>query len=58
MDMPKVGIVVGSLRKESYSRKIANNVAKLFPAGYTTEMIEIGNLPLYTEEYDDNSPAE
>ena len=56
--MAKVGIVVGSLRKESFSKKIANNVAKMFPDGWTTEMVEIGNLPLYNQEYDDHSPAE
>ncbi|NLY11038.1 MAG: NAD(P)H-dependent oxidoreductase [Firmicutes bacterium] len=56
--MSKVGIVAGSLRKESFSKKIADNVAKLFPEGYTTEMIEFGNLPLYSEEYDENPPAE
>lgn len=56
--MTKIGVVVGSLRKESFSRKIANNVAKLFPEGYETEFIEIGNLPLYNEEYDGNSPEE
>lgn len=56
--MTKIGVVVGSLRKESFSRKIANNVAKLFPEGYEAEFIEIGNLPLYNEEYDGNSPEE
>lgn len=56
--MKKIGIVVGSLRKESYSKKIAHNVAALFPEGYETEFIEIGNLPLYNEEYDENAPAE
>lgn len=56
--MAKIGIVIGSLRKESFSKKVAGNMTKLFPEGYTTELIEIGNLPLYNEEYDDNSPAE
>ena len=56
--MAKVGIVVGSLRKESFSRKIAHNVTNMFPASCTTEMIEVDNLPLYREEYDDNPPAE
>jgi len=56
--MKKVGIVVGSLRKESYSKKIAKNVAPLFPEGYETEFVEIGNLPLYNEEYDGNAPEE
>lgn len=56
--MTKVGIVVGSLRKESFSKKIAQNVATLFPEGFETEFVEIGNLPLYNEEYDPNPPAE
>lgn len=57
-EMPKIGVVVGSLRKESYSRKIAKNVIELFPGGYEAEFIEIGNLPLYNEEYDANPPQE
>lgn len=56
--MTKIGVVVGSLRKESFSLKVAKNLAKLFPEGYETEFIEIGHLPLYNEEYDGNSPDE
>jgi len=56
--MRKIGVVVGSLRKESYARKIAENVVKLFPEDYEIELLEIGNLPLYNEEYDGNSPEE
>ena len=51
--MTKVGILVGSLRKESFSKKIAANVAALFPEGYECEFIEIGNLPFYNQD-DDN----
>ncbi|UJL46196.1 NAD(P)H-dependent oxidoreductase [Virgibacillus sp. NKC19-16] len=56
--MTKIGIVVGSLRKESFAKKIAINVASLFPEGYETAFVDIGNLPLYNEEYDGNSPEE
>ena len=58
--MKNVGILVGSLRKESFSEKIAANVASLFPNGYETEFVEIGNLPLYNQDYvdEDNVPAE
>jgi len=56
--MTKIGMVVGSLRKESFSKKIATNAASLFPEGYETAFIEIGDLPLYNEEYDGNSPEE
>ncbi|MTD31244.1 NADPH-dependent FMN reductase [Planomicrobium sp. YIM 101495] len=56
--MAKVGIVVGSLRKEAFSKKIAENIAELFPDGYETEFVEIGNLPLYNQDYDEDSPQE
>lgn len=51
--MVKIGVLVGSLRKESITKKLAANVMDLFPNGYETEFIEIGNLPLYNQDYDD-----
>lgn len=58
--MKKVGILVGSLRKESFSKKLVTNVASLFPEGYDAEFIEIGNLVLYNQDFDDerNAPSE
>jgi chromate reductase, NAD(P)H dehydrogenase (quinone) len=60
MNMTKVGVLVGSLRKESFSLKLANNVMSLFPEGYEVELVEIGNLPFYNQDFDDenNVPAE
>lgn len=54
--MSKIGIVVGSIRKNSFSEQLANNLVELFPAGYETEFIEIANLPLYNQDSDDNVP--
>lgn len=58
--MKKIGILIGSLRKESFSRKLAVHVATLFPEAYVTEFVEIGNLPFYNQDYDDKKqvPAE
>ena len=58
--MPKVAVIVGSLRRESFSKKIAENVIPLFPKMYETTFIDIGNLPLYNQDYDDedNVPLE
>ena len=58
--MIKVAVLVGSLRKGSYSRQLANNVVKLFPEDYKLEFVEIGSLPFYNEDYDaeNNPPAE
>ena len=53
--MKKIGVLVGSLRKESFSKKIAANVAALFPEGYETEFIEIENLPFYNQDYDNEN---
>ena len=55
--MTKVGIIVGSLRKESVTRKLAQNVAELFPSEYETEFIDIGDLPLYNEDIDTENGA-
>lgn len=57
--MTKIGVLVGSLRKDAYSEKLAHNLMKYFPEGYEPELIEIGNLPLYNQDYDtDKVPAE
>ncbi|MCH4008675.1 NADPH-dependent FMN reductase [Companilactobacillus sp.] len=56
----KIAVLVGSLRKGSFSKQIAKNLMKEFPEGYDSEIIEIGNLPLYNEDIDteDSVPAE
>jgi chromate reductase, NAD(P)H dehydrogenase (quinone) len=53
-----VGVFVGSLRKESFNRKMANNLIKLAPEGLKLEIIEIGNLPFYNEDIEKTAPAE
>lgn len=45
-----VAVVVGSLRKESVSRKAALALAKLAPAHLNLKIIEIGDLPHYDED--------
>ena len=59
-NMVKVALISGSLRKDSFSTKIAKNVGELLPAGYEAQLVEIGNLPLYNEDIDTESsvPAE
>ena len=53
----QIGVVVGSLRKESFNRKLAHGLAKLAPAEFAFKHLEIGNLPLYNQD-DDGHPAE
>ncbi|HVA12032.1 MAG TPA: NAD(P)H-dependent oxidoreductase [Stellaceae bacterium] len=56
--MPKdIVVVVGSLRKESFNRKTANALRELAPASLKLEIVEIGQLPLYNQDLDGESPA-
>lgn len=51
MSQPQtVAVVVGSLRKESVSRKVAHALAALAPEHLTFRIVEIGDLPLYDED--------
>ena len=61
--MPRyqIGVVIGSLRKESFNRKLAQGLEKLdrsslAPAEFTFKHFEIGDLPLYNQD-DDGHPA-
>ncbi|MCD0489146.1 NAD(P)H-dependent oxidoreductase [Pedobacter sp. MC2016-14] len=49
----KIGIIAGSLRKESFSKKIAAEVVNMAPAGFDFEIISIADLPLYNQDFDD-----
>ena len=51
-----VGVLVGSLRKESYTRKIARGLIALAPPTLSLSFIEIGELPLYNPDLDTESP--
>jgi len=53
----KIAVIVGSLRKESFNRKIAKTVMLLAPPTLDMEIVEIGQLPLYNQDDDDNPPA-
>ena len=52
-----VAVVVGSLRKESFNRKVALALAELAPSNLKLTIVEIGNLPLYNEDIDVDPPA-
>lgn len=52
-----VAVIVGSLRKESINRKVAHALAELAPEGMKLSIVDIGHLPLYNQDEDDNPPA-
>lgn len=51
--MKKIAVFVGSLRKESFSRKMAKALTALAPESLKLEIIEIGGLPFYNQDHDD-----
>jgi chromate reductase len=52
-----VALIVGSLRKDSINRKVANALAELAPASLKLVFVDIGDLPLCNQDDDDRSPA-
>lgn len=51
--MKKIAMIVGSLRKESWNRKLALALMKLAPSSLDMKIVEIANLPLYNQDPDD-----
>lgn len=52
----RVAVVVGSLRRGSWNRALAHAVVSLAPADFSFEFVEIGELPLYSQDYDADYP--
>lgn len=52
-----VAVIVGSLRKGSINRQVANALTELAPPELTLNIIEIAHLPLYNQDVDDNPPS-
>lgn len=57
--MPKqIGYIIGSLRKDSWNRKLANALIKLGPPDFNFKELRIGDLPLYNQDDDRNQAPE
>jgi chromate reductase len=54
----KIGVFVGSLRKDSSNRKVARALQKLAPHSLQLEIVEIGDLPFYNQDREENPPRE
>ena len=47
-----IAVVVGSLRKDSFNRKLADAIVKLASPNFTFSHVSIGDLPLYNQDHD------
>ena len=57
MSQYKIAVVVGSLRKDSFNRKMADAIEKLAPVEFSFYKVRIDDLPLYNQD-DDTHQAE
>lgn len=58
MAKKKISVLVGSLRKNSFNKKIAYEVIKLASPNLELEILEIGNLVHYNEDIDQGAPPQ
>lgn len=54
----KVAIILGSLRKDSLNRKLANALIANAPAGLSFSFVEIGDLPFFNQDLEGAPPAQ
>lgn len=52
----KIAVLVWSLRKDSFNRKVAQELIKLAPAELEMSIVEITDMPLYNEDLETETP--
>ncbi len=57
MSQYPIAVIVGSLRRDSFNRKLAKAVEKLFPSDFSFEHVSIGDLPLYDQDKEGSAEA-
>lgn len=56
--MRKIGVLVGSLSKRSYSQKVANYLSKIVPSSLTLVQLQYNILPFYNPDLEKQPPLE
>ncbi|SFI66282.1 chromate reductase [Kaistella treverensis] len=56
MNTKKVAVIVGSLRKESFNRKVAKEMIRLAPEGLELQIVEIKDLTFFSEDIENSPP--
>ena len=57
MKIKKIAVIVGSLRKDSYNKKMAKLLITLAPKSLALENLDISALPMYNQDLDKTPPA-
>lgn len=58
MDNIKLLGIPGSLRKESYNKKLLTEISKLLPGNINLELFELKDIPLYNEDLENEMSPE
>ena len=58
MSSKKIAVIIGSLRKESFNRKMAKALIGLSLEGLQLEILEIGQLTMYNQDLDEAPPKD
>lgn len=48
----KIGILVGSLRKDSFTKLVAQAAGELFPKDVQVEFVDVANLPFFNQDFE------
>jgi chromate reductase len=54
MSQYQIAVIAGSLRRESFNRKLASAIVKLAPPEFSFQQVQIEDLPLYNQDDDAN----
>ena len=55
--MTQIAVILGSLRRDSYNRRLAQALEKLAPQDFQFQYLDIGQLPLYNQDDDKQQAA-
>lgn len=56
--LPQIAVIVGSNRRESINRKLAQALIKLGADKFDAKIVRIDDLPLYNQDHESNVPPE
>ena len=57
MTNPTLAVIVGSNRRDSINRKLAQGIAKLAAGRFDVKFVQIDDLPMYNQDHEADTPA-
>lgn len=54
----KIAVIVGSVRKDSFNRKLAEFVKNRYGSRFDMKILDLSVLPLYNQDIENNQPQE